>query len=499
MSQPNDPAGQPNGGLEDDWRERGESERQRRIEALHMLALDSPRSQRSNASVREDPPSDSASSVQRVAYARARSLRAGRPTRRSRLWPLAIVPLVSVLAVAVFVVRPALHSGAPARSQSRTVLLSDSNRLYVDPDVPWTTMQVDGHRVSAGEPGSQPPLLLASGRHIISWQAAPFPAQQCVLSVPVAPDDTCPAAFEGIARIPGEPAAQILRLGDDSGNLLPANYASLEASIQAALNTVVDSSPVYAGEPIYLGGPGVNDGTYTATTQVQLDTLGSRPICQLDLHSATLNCSLMPNQCFPICSLDYSERQSVGSRLPPDQWLAIVGVQMWRDYKSNAGEPAYPDQTLSSGEDAFYDEALLIGARWQDGSWRVQLYIGTHLLTPSVADPTQRILVDPACSAAASYFAEYLSSSERTQYAEVRFVSGPNISAGCLIQATMAGGGGQVEYFERFGVLLALSSEAHLLNPSMLLADASVRQLASELASSGTAAIPLQYPVNDSP
>jgi hypothetical protein len=250
---------------------------------------------------------------------------------------------------------------------------------------------------------------------------------------------------------------------------------------------------------VFLPGPAVTDGTYTATTRIQLDAQGSRQICQLDLLSATRDCNLVATQCLPLCSLDYGERQSLGTALPADQWLAIAAVFMLRDYASTAGEPAYSEQVVSAGTVAFDNQAVLVGLYWQGGTWRVQLYIGARLLAPSIADDHQRILVDPACATAQAYFGEDLSSTERGAYSQVRFVSGTNPSAGCLIEATSTTGTAQVEYFERIGVLLALNSAAHQLHPSLPVAGIYVQQLAGQLASKATPALAMRFPANGAP
>jgi hypothetical protein len=287
-----------------------------------------------------------------------------------------------------------------------------------------------------------------------------------------------------------------LRLEEESNDLPPGNFGALTAKIQTALAASEQGSPISSGEPVYLGAAGVASGSYTAITRIQMDTQGYDSICQLDLLSETDNCDLVSNQCLPLCSLDYGERQSLGAALPPDRWVAIAAVFMWRDYASAGGGPAFTEQGLSSGEVAFDERAVLVGLRWQDGAWQAQVALGAHLLAPSISDAHERILVDPACAAAEAYFAEYLSSTERENYAQVRFVSGANLSAGCLIQATAVTGGGRVEYFERLGVLLALNPAAHRLHPSMPVAGTSVQQLARQLEEKTTPAMSVKFPAN---
>jgi hypothetical protein len=188
--------------------------------------------------------------------------------------------------------------------------------------------------------------VLPAGRHLISWEAAPFPPQQCVLSSPAQTTDTCLAAFEGITYVPGEPAAEIVRLEEESDDLPQASFETLASSLETALSASEQASPVYRDEPLLLSGgagPAVANGGYTATTRIQLDSYtSSRSICQLDLVSAARNCDLVSAQCLPLCSLNYGERQSLGAALPAGWWVAIAAVSMWRAYESSDGGPAYP-------------------------------------------------------------------------------------------------------------------------------------------------------------
>jgi hypothetical protein len=479
-----------------------EEERRHRLAALHALA-----EQALQAPAVIEPKSGGAHAESRVTsiHRMPTSWRGSRRRRRRRvrIWRVSLVvvlPLVLISGSLTFALRT-LRPGASSKTTER--LVASVSALYFDPDVPWTTVSVDNRSVSMGKPGDQAPFVLPAGRHLISWEAAPFPPQQCVLSSPAASTDTCPAAFEGIAYAPGEPAAEILRLEAESNDLPQANFGGLTSSIQMALTTSEQASPVYRGEPVFLGGlagPGVADGTYTATTRIQLDSAGSlRPMCQLDLLSATQDCDLVSNQCLPLCSLDFTERQSLGAALPSDQWLAIAAVSMWRDYESRDGGPEYPYGGFAGDAVAFDAQAVLVGLHWQGSSWQVQVYLGTHLLAPSISNAQERILVDPACATAEAYFAEDLTSTEREAYSQVRFVSGANPSAGCLIQATAAATGEQVKYFERFGVLLALNTAAQHLHPTMPVAATYVQNLASQLAGEATSGMAMRFPASGAP
>ncbi len=347
--------------------------RQRRLAALHALA-----EQAMAANPNIPPPG---------ATTRRTSARSAQPTRagsaRRRWLPLAGgVALALFLIVAVVAAVPSLRArafggigGIGTTPVVTKPAAPDASTLYFDADVPWTTVQVDSKTVQPSLPGTGTPLHLRPGRHIISWEADPFPAKRCILTVPAATSDSCIAAFEGVAHVPGEPPAQILRLEEESSDLLANHLNPLYAAVQSALDSYSNQiTPIEAGEPAYINGApnngsgGISDGTYSASFTFALDTqsVGSEA-CQLDLGTGNQNCNVMSAQCLPICSLDYAERQSLGAALPANEWVALAASFIWRNYFSSSGEPAYPQQTAFSGLVSFSDHTLLVGIRWQNG------------------------------------------------------------------------------------------------------------------------------------
>lgn len=132
-----------------------------------------------------------------------------RLSRRARLRNALVTVGAVVLAVAVLVVllpngvaNLSAALGIPTPVPTAT-LPTGASTFLIEDTVPWGTLLVDGRptRFVPPEPvalaGSGPPaptLVLGRGRHTIEYRAAPFPTLRCVVSVPAAPDDTCPLA-----------------------------------------------------------------------------------------------------------------------------------------------------------------------------------------------------------------------------------------------------------------------------------------------------------------
>jgi hypothetical protein len=71
-------------------------------------------------------------------------------------------------------------------------LAPGTDLFYVRGDPSWGQLFIDGHPTALPVIGTDPPLRLARGQHMLTWQAAPFLTQQCTVSVPPAPlTDTC--------------------------------------------------------------------------------------------------------------------------------------------------------------------------------------------------------------------------------------------------------------------------------------------------------------------
>src|SRR2546430_14642132 len=80
-------------------------------------------------------------------------------------------------------------------------------------------------------------LKLGRGHHLISWLAAPFQPQSCLLSIPFASDDTCRFAFDTVVH--KSSLYQVILL-HESLNTLPLEQRSEEhtSELQSQSNLV---------------------------------------------------------------------------------------------------------------------------------------------------------------------------------------------------------------------------------------------------------------------
>ena len=106
-----------------------------------------------------------------------------RSTRRqlNRLWLLAIVTSSVLL---TFLVIPNGFSTAQSITQQVVHKLMPTpapalppgyDSFYIDKDIPWAKVFVDGHQIHLPRIGVDEPLKLGRGHHRISWRADPFP------------------------------------------------------------------------------------------------------------------------------------------------------------------------------------------------------------------------------------------------------------------------------------------------------------------------------------
>ncbi|HEV2461763.1 MAG TPA: hypothetical protein VGS80_25685, partial [Ktedonobacterales bacterium] len=137
-----------------------------------------------------------------------RSVLAPRLSRRARQRRFIATAGVILLALAVlFSASPALRAslgGAFVALQPTAPLLPSQDQFYLDLEVPWTVVTLDGHRLALPQIGRDLPLRLARGSHRLVWRPAPFQPQSCVLTVPTQPLDTCPIDLN-IAGLPVQP------------------------------------------------------------------------------------------------------------------------------------------------------------------------------------------------------------------------------------------------------------------------------------------------------
>ena len=370
---------------------------------------------------------------------------------------------------------PSLAPTLPDRS------LSLDGGLYIDVSVPWTQVSIDGKPVHIPTLNTGAPLMLAQGRHVISWTATPFAPQFCALSMPVMMGDTCALVPDTLLQQVQATPPQILLLHEALSTLPPQSQAALIQVTQSAFATIQDSQVVQSGES-YAGPFGYN----RATQRLQA-TLHFR----FNVHALGYTLYEVASQLCPqLCIIPgrYLQPQ-INTPSTGVSWLALGYISSYWDYTTGQGQVITHGQPAVSGNVNISAYPVLLRVLWNNTSWQVTPLIGMQqapfIVISNIAPhrpPTPvdkvRLFDDPAC-----INARFLYSTIGSSYSNIHFVSGPHPAIGCLVIAPDSSGQSHAYYFEHLGLLLAANDAAHTDQPQLPLADAYERSLVAQLAS----------------
>lgn len=414
-----------------------------------------------------------------------------RLSRKARARRVAIVASAFLLLAVVIVASvPAIRQQAVGPlvrliPTPTATLVPGSDRFYLETDVPWTSVSLDGQPVRPHHPGSDPPLRLARGRHQIEWQANPFQPQRCTVVIPrTFFDSICAIDFVANTQDPLAFPAQVIELHESLDTLAPNQQEALTSALQARLSGFSDT--VQPGETVWLLPGGESSATQpihaTYKLQLHMDS-NSQGGCNLGMFgSGTLNCTLSRQSCLRLCTVPWASRQAHATN--PSDWLAFAVIHPSWEYTREDGTILAQDQPVDNGAAAGAEVPVLLRINWGGLDWHVQVLLGPAL-GPLIVIDGVTVGDDPACLAAEDIFSE-----EVQRYAQLRFVSGLNPAWGCLVIATVGSASGTPvpasapveEYLVRCGEFLAVNDLARQDAPYYQPADAYEQQLARQLA-----------------
>lgn len=353
--------------------------------------------------------------------------------------------------------------------------------FYFYVNLPGTSVHIDGRQVKLPRVGVDAPIRLSRGRHMIMWRDAPFQDQYCQISVPTAKGDNCNLATDQLAP---QEMAQLLALPMSFAALNLSQQSELAAAVQAAINSVHASQLVQAGE-LHLGPQAMQPLEAALHFQFSVQDAASQAY------------TLAGEDCQQLCVIPWQALLSQNIEpTAPGEWLALIFVSASWSYATLDGRVMAQNEPIDSGGAAVTTQPMLLRMAWDGTSWNVKALIGPDqapLITvyggvPLLQHPVYplngvQIPDDPACAAARD-----LLSQDALVMAQKRFISGPNPAAGCLVEATSnatstAGmpAAAPALYLEHLGVLLAVNSFAHKLEPYLPVADAYEQGLARQL------------------
>lgn len=432
-----------------------------------------------------------------------------RLSSRTRLLRAGGILAVLLLAVSVVVaVTPGTRSAVvgfvlgPTSTATFTPppLLRGYDHIAVEDQVPWGTLLIDGKPAPALNPGGPesqtgvlalPTFGLSRGMHQLEYRAAPFPVMRCILSVPVAPHDTCPLDPQAIDFLvstgPGTrlvdlqrtvdrlPAAQLAALNAATQHALDAEAAKARGTLApgdhylSANEQVVAAGAPLTATPTYVLGPATSDPSGAAGTASGTGT--GAP-------------------CVTLCAAGGPMAQSSAT-----DW--VLGAQMdvtWR-YQTADGHVVLANGPPGPAG-ARQDVLIQVGARWlgrtdtgtgsatgeatgASGQWQARLL------------PTTAGVRDPVVCTVGAHYLDVLRAipgQSTIDFSDESYVwpdqlwSSPS-APGCVFagsrtdnQGNLTGNVALVLY--RFGALLAVNPEAQQVFPHLPLASQHERALA---------------------
>jgi hypothetical protein len=414
------------------------------------------------------------------------------PSQRRR--QLIITSAIVVLAVLVILGSTAsvreLVSGVFIRPAPTPVptLAPGADLFYVQGSPSWGHLSIDGHPIARlPQIAIDAPLRLSRGQHTLVWQAKPFQAQSCTMSVPPRyGTDTC-TEYGSIITF----AASLDTLPIDQRTLL------IQAA-RAAINTQQSTDTVQPGELYALSpqdsackpsGPeplcyGTAKQPLKATLSLQLD---SDAVANAPCAGPQPGCTFIYQNCHLFCT------GSVLASPSTQEWDVFAPVRVAWEFVTLDGRilaPDVPDNSLwdyATGQ--VNDESLvLLRITWDSLGW--------HVTVSSDASVQNAGFLNPICGAAqegVQLLQPPADASGTPVYPQWQFASGPLPAAGCLAVGTP-----QQNAFttatpttspllaayclHRFGVFLAANNIAHRFWPDLPVADAYEQGLAQQLA-----------------
>lgn len=420
---------------------------------------------------------------------------ARRLTQRQRLFRLAVIVGAPLLAVAIIFGTTFISARRRqlALSATATVLHSPAyTHLYLDVEVPWLRVTLDGRAITPPALYQQPPITLAPGLHTLAWQADPFATHECTISMPPVDGDSCNGYVIGTFYGQRQPPARVLHLGEAFSTVEPGYRAALTQAIQSALTASGGSDTVRPGEQYLVDGQGPVTATQPLTATLNLTaklsaTSNFPDNCRSLVPSAVYpGCTVGADICADICAMPYENRQNAPAD-PPD-WLAVVPYIPSYTYTTPDGQVVAADQPLEWGGKGVGAQLAVLGVTWDGANWHVRVTFGPNAQTTTLMQG-QTVGGNPICLAADDMFSGGLDEQVFATFGETRVVSAANPAQGCVAQgiigargATTTSGAPQALFLERFGLYYAANDLAHSDDPPVTVASPAQQALAARIA-----------------
>lgn len=424
------------------------------------------------------------------------------PPRR----PVRPAILVGIVALVIIVVAGGIFAatrfaGGGTNAQPTPTLAPGSNLFYVQTSPAWGNFYVDGQKLAQmpTNPAVNLPLQLSAGIHQIVWQADPF-TQRCIIVVPPVVSQTKCLANDPVPILKGPNkglTAYLITFSATFNDLPPSQQQPLFQAAQKALDVLQSSDTVQPGEKYAdMSAPGfiaTASTTLRATLRFQLDTsTSSQGACAGIFFGFGNGCSINGQNCHLLCDLDSSQGPpDQNIRVTPGRWNVYGIVRPTWSYTALNGQVVaqnQPDEADNLGT----EYAIDLYIAYTNGQWQV---------TTKPPDNSNFVpIISPSCEAANYLVAQsgYFTYSNLNlpgnpnDTINWQTADGSNLAAGCLLTATAIPPQANpatpipnppplAHCLYRFGVLLALDSEAHTLWPNLPVADVYEQSIAQSI------------------
>ncbi|MEO6889042.1 MAG: hypothetical protein ABI456_07410 [Ktedonobacteraceae bacterium] len=397
---------------------------------------------------------------------------------------LALLVIQSTFPGLPSLIQDTLSSLGPAPTDMPSAALpGNTNFYYLSVDVPWTNVFLDGHTIRPPWMGVEEPLWLSAGHHRLFWHAQPFSQHRCDLTVPPASQDTCVSG--PLLRSPSSKLQARVLLLHETLSVVPSlqREALLEA-VRAVLRAHQASDMVRPGEQ-YIGANGAVTATapVRATLHLQWDfdmSGQSDPGCELDARStASSSCQLGGQDCLQLCTVaPWQFQGGLASLELRTSWLTFAVVHVSWSFTAADGQVIARNLPPGYGATGAAEHLVLLSIVWDGSNWQVAMPVGSDIAQPVIIDG-KLIADNPACLSAEDQFSQ----DQQTGF-QTRFVSGPNLAAGCLVVIAAGNWTADQEvafYLDRFGILRAANHVAQRMQPRLPQVDAYENTLVQQL------------------
>jgi hypothetical protein len=394
-----------------------------------------------------DPAEDAPASGEAAQHGAARLVPENNLRPNRRLLQSSVTGLAVALAVAIILVtfpNAASQLKAPLRlltPEPTATLPLGSDIILLAHTVPWGHLRVDGRTDVAQDLGigsGYHAYRLPPGQHNLDYIAEPFPALRCVVSAPARASDTCRAPND-----PGQSVGEALRALD-----MNATVETMDSRERAKLLTLLENGASYSPITIEPGMHYLDQNGNVAIARDRMTVTMSvgavQPASDADLNDNGQRCG-------EFCSLSQQD--------DPTAWNLLISIeQRWMYVVVSDGS----FMARSPSDIAFTGAQV----NWNNGEWALM----------------SDILSGNNCffSRQFEHF-DTIASKNGLSFSVI--IAEPTSANGCVIEYSETSSDTQpkARILYRFGVTLAVNTDAQRLFPDLPVANAAERAIAQAI------------------